>query len=171
MTFRAEVRASIRWNWSQGALDSGRIEYLKSLAEGFGEGQAEAAWRVEDMALSDGISRTLDLTALERSVLGSLVTTTLLSVRGLLITNAGSSSGKLVVGGAGGAEWSAPFGADGDTVVLPPNGALMLSNLGDDWQVDDANKLLKLAATGGDVTCSIVLLGTLNAAGSGSSGA
>ena len=170
MTFKAEIRALIGWNWSQGALDSGRLDYARALTEGFGDGEAEAVWHAEDEPLSSGHSITLDLTALQRDVLGSLMTTTLLSVKGLLVINAGSSVGNLVVGGAGGAEWSAPLGADGDTIVLPPDGALMLSNLRGEWRVDDANKLLKLAASGGDVAYSLVLLGTLTATGSGSSG-
>ena len=170
MTFKAEIRALIGWNWSQGALDSGRLDYARSFAEGFDDSQAEAVWHSEGETLSSGGSTTLDLTALQRSVLGSLMTTTLVSVKGLLVINSGSSAGRLVVGGAGGAEWSAPFGADGDTIALPPDGALMLSNLQGEWQVDDANKLLKLAAAGGDVAYSLVLLGTLTATGSSSSG-
>lgn len=170
MTFKAEIRASIGWNWSQGALDTGRLDYARSLAEGVGDGQAEAVWHAEDEVLANGDSITLDLTALQRNVLGSLMTTTLVSVKGLLVLNGSGSVGRLVVGGAGGAEWSAPFGADGDTIVLPPDGALALSNQYGEWQVDDSNKLLKLAAAGGNVAYSLVLLGTLTAVGSSSSG-
>jgi hypothetical protein len=140
------------------------------LLEGHADGQAEAVWHAEGQALPAGVAETIDLTALRRNLLGTLHTTTLVQVKGLLVINDGSSAGRLVVGGAGSAEWSAPFGADGDTIVIPPDGAVFLSCRKAGWPVDDANKLLKLAAAGGQVAYSIALVGTLAASGSGSSG-
>ena len=99
-----------------------------------------------------------------------MLTTCLLSVKALMILNDADSAGTLVVGGAGGDEWSAPFGADGDALQVAPDGAVLLANRQAGWPVDDANKLLKLSASGGDVTYSIALAGTLTAEGSGSSG-
>jgi hypothetical protein len=170
MTFKAEIRTSIGWNWNQGAVDNSRLAYTKQLAEGFGDSQAEAAWHEEEQTLLEGAATVLDLTALPREVLGSVLTTTLLSVKALLIINDAGSAGTLVVGTAGGAEWSAPFGADGDTLEVPPDGVLLLSGCQSGWPVDDAHKLLKLQAAGGDVAYSLAVLGTLTAAGSGSSG-
>jgi hypothetical protein len=170
MTFKAEIRASIGWNWNQGAVDNSRLDHTKQLAEGCGDGQAEAAWHDEQRTLLEGAADVLDLTALPREVLGSVLTTTLLSVKGLLIVNDAGSDGTLVVGGAAGAEWSAPFGADGDTVEVPPDGAVLLSSRQSGWRVDDAHKRLKLRAAGGEVSYSLAVLGTLTAAGSGSSG-
>jgi hypothetical protein len=171
MTFKAEIRTSIGWNWNDGLADNGRLDYTKHFSEGCGDGQAQAVWHTGGDLLPAGASQTLDLTALGRSALATLVVTTLLRVKGLLVITDKSSTGKLVLGGSAGYEWSAPFGAEGDTVVMPPDGVLMLSSRRDGWPVDDSHKLLKLAAVGGSVTYSLVLLGTLSAAGSGSSGA
>jgi hypothetical protein len=171
MSFKAEIRASLGWNWNHGAVDNSRLNHTRSLAEGCGQGQAEAAWHAENQALSNGSAEALDLTALPRDVLGSVLVTTLLRVKGLLVLNDTGSAGTLLVGGAGGAEWSAPFGADGDTVEIPPDGALLLSNRGAGWPVDDAHKLLRLRAAGGPLTYSLAILGAVTATGSGSSGA
>jgi hypothetical protein len=170
MSFKAEIKAAIGWSWNQGALDSSRLDYAAQLSEGHGDGQAEAVWHVEQETLLNGAAELLDITALRRSVLGAIHTATLLSVKGLLVINDAASSGNLVIGGAGGSEWSAPFGGDGDTVALPPDGVLFLSSRGQGWPVDDANKLLKLTAAGGDVGYSVAIIGTLTASGSGSSG-
>ena len=110
MAFKAEIRASIGWNWSHGAVDNSRLDHTRPLAEGSGSGQAEAAWHDDGQTLLDGATQVLDLTALPREVLGSVLTTTLLRVKAILVVNNAGSAGTLVVGGAGGAEWSAPFG-------------------------------------------------------------
>jgi hypothetical protein len=170
MTFKAEIRASIGWKWDEGAVDDGRLEYAKQFLEGHGDGEAEAAWHAEDQTLPEGGVATLDLTALARRVLGDRLTTCLLRVKGLLVINHDSSTGRLVLGGAGGPEWSAPFGADGDTVEVRPQSAVLLANKPDGWPVDDANKLLRLAAAGGCLTYSIAVVGTTAADGSGSGG-
>ena len=51
---------------------------------------------------------------------------------------------------------------------MPPDSPLLLANRQDGWTVDDAQKNLRLAASGGDVTYSIAIVGTTTAAGSGS---
>jgi hypothetical protein len=170
MSFKAEIRASLGWNWNHGAVDNSRLDHTRPLAQGCGQGQAEAAWHAENQTLPAGTAEAIDLTALPRDVLGSVLVTTLLRVKGLLIVNDAGSAGTLVVGGAGGAEWSAPFGADGDTVEIPPDGALLVSNRNLGWPVDNAHKLLRLSATGGPLTYSAAIVGTLTATGSGSSG-
>ena len=170
MTFKAEIRTSIGWNWNDGLVDNGRLDYTKHFSDGCGDGQAQAAWHLSGEPLPAGASRTLDLTSLQRDAMGTLLTTTLVRVKGLLVISDKSSSGTLALGGSAGCEWSSPFGAEGDTVAIPPDGVLMLSSRREGWPVDDSHKLLKLAAIGGDVTYSLVLLGTLTAGGSGSSG-
>ena len=170
MTFKAEIRASIGWNWSHGAQDNNRLDYGRPLAEGPGGGQAEAVWHLDRQALPNGLATVLDLTALKRDVLAAVLTTTFVRVKGLMLTCDASSTGRLVLGGAGNAEWSAPFGADGDTLEVQPDGAVFLADRKDGWPVDDAHKLLMLAAAGGNVTYSLAVVGTLTATGSGSSG-
>jgi hypothetical protein len=167
MTFKAEIRASLGWDWNDGVVDNGRLEYAKSCAQGHDDGQAEAVWHAADQILLEGGATHLDLTALVRSALGGTFDTCLLRVKALLVVHQ-AGDGKLVLGGAGGAEWSAPFGADGDTLEIPAQSALLLVNRQDGWPVDDANKLLRLSAVGGHVTYSVAIVGTTTADGSGS---
>ena len=168
MSFKAEVRASLGWNWSEGAVDNDRLDYVKTLLEGNGDNQAEAVWHAENQALLDAASDTLDLTTLARTVLGDIHTVTFLTVKALLIVNLSTTGGQLLVGGAAADEWSEPFGADGDQVAVPLDSPLLLTNRQAGWNVDDSNKNLKLAADGGDVTFSIAIVGTTTAPGSGS---
>jgi len=170
MSFKTEIRASAGWNWSDGAVDSGRLDYARQLPEGNGDNQAEAVWHAEDQVLADGESTTLDLTNLTRSVLEDLHTVTFLKVRALLLVNLSTGAGELIVGGAGADEWSAPFTADGDQLRVPPDSPLLLANRQLGWDVDDSHKNLLLAASGGDVTYSVAVVGNLTASGSGSSG-
>ena len=168
MSFKVEMKASIGWNWDDGAVDNDRLEYVRQLLEGNDDNQAEAVWHVEDQVLLDGNSTTLDLTALTRTILGDTVTVTLLTVKGLLIVNQSTTGGQLVVGDAATDEWSAPFGADGDQVTVPLDSPVLLSNRQSGWAVDNSNRNLKLTASGGDVTYSIAMVGTTTAPGSGS---
>ena len=169
MSFKADVRASIGWDWDAGAVDNDRLEYAVRFLEGNGDNQAEAVWHVEDQTLSDGASTTLDLTALTRTIFGETFTFTLLTVRALLIVNQGTGGGELLVGDAAADQWSEPFGADGERITVPPDSSLLLCNRQAGWNVDDSNKNLKLAASGGEVTYSVAVVGTTTASGSGSS--
>lgn len=168
MSFKAEVQASIGWNWNDGAVDNDRLDYAQRLLEGNGDNQAEAVWHDESQALLNGASTTLDLSCLTRTVLGDTITVTFLTVKALLIVNHATSGGELVLGGAAADEWSEPFVADGDQITVPPDSPLLLTNRQAGWQVDNANKNLKLAASGGDVDYSIAIVGTTTASGSGS---
>jgi hypothetical protein len=168
MSFKAEVKVSVGWNWSEGVVDNDRLAYAQRLLDGNGENQAEAVWHAENQTLLEAASTTLDLTSLTRTILADTHTVTFLTVKALLIVNQSSSGGQLLVGGAAGDEWSEPFGADGDQVIVPPDSPLLLANRQTGWNVDDANKNLKLAAGGGDVTYSIAVVGTTTAPGSGS---
>lgn len=168
MSFKAEVKASVGWNWSEGAVDNDRLDYAERLTDGNGDNQAEAVWHAEDQTLLDATSITLDLTSLTRTILGDTHTVTFLTVKALLIVNRSSSGGQLLLGGAATEEWSEPFGADGDQLAVPPDSPLLLANRQAGWNVDEGNKNLKLAASGGDVTYSIAVVGTITAPGSGS---
>ncbi len=169
MTFKAQIEASLGWNWNDAAVYDKRLDYAKQLLDGNGDNQAEAAWHLDDQVLLDAASTTLDLTSLSRDALGDSYIVTLLSVKSLLIVNQNTTAGNLLVGNAAANEWSEPFGAAGDQIVVPPDSPLLLANRRTGWSVDDANKNLKLAASGGDVTYSIAIVGTITASGSGSS--
>ena len=167
MTFKSELRASLGWDWNDGAVDNDRLDHTRQLLEGNGDGQAEAVWHAANQTLLDGAAVTLDLTALHRTILGDDHVLTLLKVKALLIVNHNAAGGSLVVGGAAANEWSAPFGAAGDQLVVPPDSPLLIGNRTAGWPVDSAHRNLKLAAAGGAVTYSIAILGTTTAAASG----
>ena len=90
------------------------------------------------------------------------------SVKALLVINESTSVGELVVGNAATDPWSEPFGADGDLIAAPPDSPILLANRQEGWEVDNANRNLKLAAAGGDVTYSIAIVGTITTSESGS---
>jgi len=168
MSFKAEVKASLGWNWSEGAVDNGRLDYARQLLSGNGDDQAEAVWHVERQTLPDAASVELDLTDLCRTIFGDVLSVTLVAVKALLLVNESTTGATLLLGGEATDEWSAPFGADGDQINVPPQGALLLTNRGTGWAVDASHRNLKLAADGGDVTYSLAIVGTITAAGSGS---
>jgi len=169
MSFKADVKASIGWDWDAGAVDNDRLDYAVRFLEGTDDNRAEAVWHLEDQTLLNGSGTTLDLTALTRTIFGETFTFTLLTVRALLIVNQSTVGGELLVGDAAADQWSEPFGADGDQICIPLSSPLLLVNRQAGWPVDDSNKNLKLAAAGGDVTYSIAIVGTTTASGSGSS--
>lgn len=168
MSFQAHLVASTGWKWSDGAIDSGRLGYAQSLLDGSGNNQAEAVWHAEGQTLFDGESTTIDLTNLTRIVLEDLHAVALVQVRALLVVNLAGGPGELIVGGAAADEWSAPFAAAGDRLVVPPGSPLLLANRRIGWDVDSANKNLKLTASGGDVSYSIAIVGNLTGSGSSS---
>ena len=90
------------------------------------------------------------------------------SVRALLVSSDAASAGSLAVGGAATDAWSAPFAAAGDRAVVAADGILLLSSPAAGWPVDANERILQLAAVGGDVTYAVVIVGTLTAEGSGS---
>jgi len=169
MSFQAHVAASLGWRWSDGAVDSGRLSYAESLLDGSGDNQAEAVWHVENETLPAGASTTLDLMNLTRPVLEDLHTVSFTRIRALIVVNLSTGSGELIVGGAAADEWSAPFGAAGDLLVVSPDSPALLVNRRSGWEVDAAEKNLKLAASGDDVLYSIAVVGNLTADSGGSS--
>ena len=162
MSFTAKIQALIDWKWEEGTEDSDTISFAKILADGNELNEAEAIWHKESVELLDAASETFDLTALIRTILGDDThTTTFLLIKAILIVNESTTGGQLLLGGAGSNEWSEPFGADGDIAKVPLNSPRLLANYGCGWEVDNSNRNLKLAASGGDVTYSIAIIGTI----------
>jgi hypothetical protein len=170
MTFKAEIQTSLGWNWNEGAVDNQRFEYAKQFPQGNGADQAEAVWHAEDQVLLSGASVTLDLTALQRVILGDTNTVAFLTVKAIWIVNKNTSGGHLLVGGAATDQWSEPFGADGHQIRVPLDSPLLLCNRKSGWPVDQTNRNLKLAAVDGNATYSLAILGTTSSTASSSSG-
>jgi hypothetical protein len=152
-----------------GARDNDKIEYKEDFADGPDASEAEAVWYDENRVLTSGASETLDLTAMLRALFADVLTITFYAIKTILIVNKSTSAGTLTVGGAAADEWYACFGSAGDQVKVLPDGTLLLQTRATGWTVDDTHKDLKLAASGGDVTFDIAIVGTLYAPGSGGS--
>ncbi len=177
MSFNSEIIAHLGWDWDEGARDDDRLPYEKRLLDGHGFNQAEAIWHLEDQTLLDGASVVYSLDRLERIVLGDTLTIDLTEVMALLIVNQSTSGGRLIVGNAPGDTWWEPFGAIDDTVEVPLDSALLLTNRRDGWFVGTSSssgaviaaglRNLQLAALGGGVTYSIAIIGTLTGSSSG----
>jgi|SRR3972149_2293241 len=163
MSFKAEVKTNVGWDWNAGAVDNGRLEYARQFLCGNGSGQAEAVWHTENQTLASGNATVLDLQSLTRMILGVELTISFQTVKNLLIVNRSTSGGTLLVGGAENNQWWAPFGRSGDKVAVPPDSPLLLGNRMEGWPVDAAGHCLQLAAVGGDVTYSIAVVGTITA--------
>jgi hypothetical protein len=151
----------IGWVWVEGVTDRGAVDWAQYFDDGDDEIEANASWHADSITLADGNTTTLDLTALTRTVLGDTLTTSLMSVKGILIVNETEDlNANLIVGGAASNAFAYPFGYDTDTVIVPPDSPMLLCNRRWGWFVDGTHKNLKLEASGGDVTYSMVIIGT-----------
>jgi len=163
MSFKAEVKAVVGWDWNEGAVDNGRLDYARQILCGNGGGQAEAVWHAENQTLTNDNATVLDLQALARMILGVIHSISFVAVKNLLIVNSGASAGTLLVGGAPSNQWSAPFGASGNKIAVPPDSPLLLGNRIAGWPVASDSRCLQIAAIGGDVTYSIAVVGIVTA--------
>lgn len=175
MSFKGELITSLGWNWNDGAVDNDQFKYAKILNTGDGVNQAEGAWHSESRELVSGESDLFDLSALTRIVLNSQLVTRFARVKALQIINLSTEGGLLIIGGAVCDPWWEPFGDRSDTVQCPLDSSVFLSNRRTGWPVtalgsssssssgEDslADRFLKVAAVGGDVTYSIAIIGTL----------
>jgi len=174
-TLRSAITAQLGWTWrdqvgTSAIIDSNRLRFDKSLADGDEADQADAVWRAEDQTLSAGESTTLELDAPTESCFGDTITIPMAKVKAILIVNKNTAGdGSLRVGGAAADEWYAPFGASGDTVKVMPDSPLLVANSRDGWEVQAGSTALRIAAVGGDVTYDVAILGTLTGEGEGGS--
>lgn len=168
LTFSGEIVAKLGWNWadSGGVVDNGSLRYRGSLGDGNDPNEAEAVWHKESVSLLSAAADTYDLTALAESVFGDTLYVNFLTIKAIQVVNlsTAATAGQLLVGGAASNEWKEAFGAAGDIVRVPIDSALLLSSRRCGWEVDDSNKNLKILASGGDVTYSIAILGTITVA-------
>jgi len=161
--FQAQLAASIGWRWTSGSvIDDGQLAVQIPFAHGNEAGQAEAVWSDLEAVLVAGAPRLLDLTSLQRSLFGDTLLSGFATVKGLLLVHHGAS-GSISVGAAGDNEWSAPFAENGQSIVVPPQSALLVGNRQDGWAVDSTHRMLRLAASDGEISYSMVVFGTLAA--------
>ncbi len=177
-TLRSNIKVEFGWTWRDHAgglavVDSNRVAAACELTDGGGPDQADVAWSAAEQSLAAGASVVYALGALERPLFGDTIAVRFGTVRGLLVVNRNTAGdGLLLVGGAGGGEWSAPFGMVGDTLRVMPGSPLVLAHVRDGWPVDPGGDRLKLTAIDDAVSYDIVVLGNLagGSSGGGSSG-
>ena len=174
VSFNSRLTAKFGYRWDDGAVDEGELAYTKQVVPIDADLQEEAVWHIEDRDLASGAQDLWDLGNLKRQVLGDTHTTAFFRIKGILIVNR-TDDGTLIVGNAPYDCWWEPFGAVNHTVEAPPDSPVMLVNRKDGWPVtgspdsssssggaSDAQRLLRIAAVDGDVTYSIVIIGTLS---------
>lgn len=142
-----------------------------NLATGTSANQADRVWSDAGRTLNSGSNETIDMYDLGsldigggagKDALGQAFA--LAEVVAILIVNRKASVGNLTIGGDGTtAAWNSAFGGS-DTAVspaIPPGGWWMLFVPSDPALVvtDVTNHLLKLAASGGNVTYDITIIG------------
>lgn len=155
-----------------GATPGHEFNFTKGLSflNGSGASQAQRFWGSKVRSLTSGNDETLDLYDLGSVDIGagagldplgqSLAIT---GIKALYIENIAGSAGNLVVGNEStAATWNSFFsGSDTATFTLKP-GAIFLTadpTAAGMAVADSTNHLLKIAASGGDLTYSIALIG------------
>ena len=120
------ISTQLGWTWrdqvgAAAIVDSSRLAYSKSLADGAGSGQADAVWHAAEQTLAAGQSTTLALGMLEQAVFGDTITISFCRIKAIQIVNRGTGDGYLLVGGTVANAWHAPFGSLGDAVKVMPD--------------------------------------------------
>lgn len=176
MGFTGSITAKIAWavtDSNDGSItDTGSYPTLTSantrqLADGVDIDQAETIYRDIDLDITSAASATYDLTALSKTIFGETAAQSpWTSLRSYLVKNDADSVGDLVFDdGAGNSVDQFP------AITIPPGGQLLFDNP-EGVVIDSTNSEISLTASGGDVTASVILIGTTSAlAGSGSSSA
>ena len=127
--------------------------------------QANRLIQNTDRSLSDTATEDLDLYDLAgfdstSDLVGTTVT--FAEIVGLLIRNDSTSTGNLLVGGKGDSTaWTSMLANNSDIITLLPGAAIALAVGSDPGYVvtDTTNHILKMAASGGDLTYDIYILG------------
>lgn len=157
-------------NSVQALADEVGLEFLPAttLAGGTAAGQADRLLFAQDVAITSG--NTLDLNMYNGTNWQGLSTTedllgnalTLAEIVALLIHCKSTSVGNLVIGGQGTANaWLGGFNANTSTWTLSPDGIFVAHRPSDPAYTvaSGSNNLLRLAASGGNVTFSAIALG------------
>jgi hypothetical protein len=177
MSFAAQLFCSLGWRWDDGAQDNDSLRTPGqngiTLGQGNSDNEAEAVWHLEDVVLSSGDAVEYDLTNLTRTILGDEHIVAYQRIKAILIQLTAASDGSLVVGAANIDPWLGPFGRIGDTIKAEPGSPLFMANIQDGWPVwalsasssssssgdSQSDRMLRLEASGGDVTFSIAIVG------------
>jgi len=143
-------------------------------ATGTGANQCDRMWAQKARTVANGAAESLDIYDLGSVDIGAGAgndglgkSVVLAEICVLMIANASTSGGNLLIGGNGtGAAWNSIFasqtsGEDDAIVVLKPGGVLILAAPPDPAYAvaDSTNHILKLDSSAGTCTFDIVILG------------
>ena len=137
-------------------VDDLQYVFNRVLASGIASARANRSWH--DERTITGVD-DIDLGG------GSLfdafgVAVVLKTVKAVLITNL-SEEGTLIIGAAAAREWAEPFGAAGDTALVPPRSCRLFTCLVDGWPVDPGvADRLRVNSGADEVVYDILVVGT-----------
>lgn len=146
---QAQGESALVYNFENGTTSSKANRWIQNTDRALTSGNSE------DLDLYDlaGFDATTDLVG---------TTVTFADIVGLVIRNQSSSAGNLAVGGKGDSTaWTSLLANNSDILTILPGAAIALCVSSDPGYavVDTTNHILKMAASGGDVTYDIWILG------------
>lgn len=163
---RTTLSVSLSWLF-RNLDDSGRvitdqnsITVNDSLENGTVLDTADLLWW-DRRTVNDTVDDDLDLAGVLETSFGGAAT--FVKVKGIFVTNRNTAAGEnLIIGGDGAAGFTSWLGAATDTVVIGPNGLLLLWNpsLAGYAVTATTGDILRLTGSGGDITYDIALVGT-----------
>jgi|SRR6056300_1053649 hypothetical protein len=168
VTMQASVRNTVNTDVQTVSLQQGRASTY-TFTSGTTDSEFNRLWESKARAITSGNNEDIDVYDLGTLDIGAGAgldalgqSWAIAEICGIHITNRSTSVGSLVVGGNGTtAAWNSIFNGDDDAVtILPPNCEMALFTASDPaWAVaDTSNHLLRIAASGGDVTYDITIL-------------
>lgn len=131
------------------------------LADGTGDGQANAIFESKGRSISASSNETHDLSGGLTDPLGAAVAFT--AVKAIEIRAADTNTNNVVIGAAGSNPFLGPLGGTSPTIAIPPGGRLMLIAPHTGWAVtNSSNDSLKVAnsGSGSAVKYDIKIIGT-----------
>ena len=162
-----DLKASLAWLFQDASqlstvADVARLDYSDVLGGAPANPAVDLLWHAERTVEAEDVD-DLVLSALPKSLFGQSLSFHFASVRALLLVNLSTTAGHdLVVGGAPAAPWEAPFGDAGDSLRLPADSCVLLTNRKTGWTVTGGSAdVLRVHNPGGTaVTYRLVIAGT-----------
>jgi hypothetical protein len=161
-----DLKASLAWLFQDTSqlstvADVAKLDYSAVLGGAPANPAVDLVWHDERTVEAEDID-DLVLSALPKSLFGQSLSFNFASVRALLLVNLATTAGQdLVVGGAPGAPWEAPFGDAGDSLRLPADSCVLLVAKKEGWTVaDGASDMLRIENPGDQpVTYRVAIVG------------
>ena len=166
-TLSVDVKTSLEWLFQDvdqltTISDASKLAFKHSFVDGKSDDEADVLWH-DERTIAVATSDDLDLTALTRTMFGSVSTVNIASIKAFLIVNTASTAGQdLTLGAAASNAWIGPLGAGTHTLDVPADSSALLVNRKNGWSVaDGTSDVLRIANSGtSDITYRIAIVGT-----------